>query len=119
MVSYNVINKTKISIKHALDAKAKSDDEDEKSEILIVEDSRTQKLDEEIVFTGFLSDYDPNYIFVLTYSESSNSSFFKILKIYNANEAQEENDINSVDEEEQKDDRTFSQVEDKIKLELI
>lgn len=74
--------------------------------------------DEEIQFTAFLSDYDPSLIFVMTYSESNDVTFLKVLKIYNATEFDEEKN-QSLIEDAEKEKRTFSQVEDRMRQELI
>lgn len=42
--------------------------------------------DEEILFTHFMSDYDPSLILLLTYNKSQNVSFLKFLKMFNKNE---------------------------------
>lgn len=49
--------------------------------------SAKEKVDEVINFAGFLSDYDPSLVFVLTYDKLSNVSYLKVLKIVRRDEA--------------------------------
>jgi hypothetical protein len=54
----------------------------------------------------------------MTYSESHDVTFLKVLKIYNAAEANEEKK-SYLQEDNENDERTFSQVEDRMRQELI
>jgi len=46
-------------------------------------------MNEEIQFAGFLSDYDPTLIFLLTYDKESEVSYLKLLKIHRKEEKAE------------------------------
>jgi hypothetical protein len=72
-------------------------------------------IDEQIIFASFLSDYEPSFVFLLTYSPSANCSYLKVLKIHNAEEYEE--DLKSVMIDD--DRRTYSEIEDVQKAELI
>ena len=74
-------------------------------------------MDEQIIFASFLSDYEPSFVFLLTYSPSANCSYLKVLKIHNAQEYEE--DLKSVTLEDNDDGRTYSEIEDVQKAELI
>ena len=51
--------------------------------------SGRDKTNETINFAGFLSDYDPSLIFVLTHDSINNVSYLKVLKIVRREEATE------------------------------
>lgn len=72
---------------------------------------------ERITFANFLSDYDPSFILLMTYCDVRKCSYLKILKIFNKVEQQEdwESDKNNNENEE----RSYSQVEDEAKQNLI
>ena len=79
---------------------------------------QSAKETEEIVFTHFLSDYDPSFLLLLTYSPQQRCSFLKVLKIYNQIEQEEDwsnNGSNNGDQEE----KTYSMIEDQAKQQLI
>lgn len=80
-------------------------------------EEQLNKQTEEITFVSFLSDSDPSFLLVLTYSPSTQSSYMKLLKIYNQVECEDWNSAhNNVEEEAEK---TFSMVEDDAKKDLI
>lgn len=51
----------------------KSDDFEEKKD--------NSNVEEIITFAGFISDYDPSLIFIMTYCEAKNLTYLKVLKI--------------------------------------
>lgn len=51
--------------------------------------SNNNPVNEVINFAGFLSDYDPSLVFVLTHDKLSNVSYLKVLKIVRRDEAAE------------------------------
>ena len=69
---------------------------------------------EEIVFTHFLSDYDPSLVLLLSYNPQRQCSFLKVLKIYNQLEQEEDWSNNDAYEE-----KTYSMYEDEAKEKLI
>lgn len=84
------------------------------------EETKQEPADEEIMFASFLSDYEPSFIIMLTYSPTRLCSYLRIVKIYNAQEFEE--DLISHQQilaSEGDDFRTYSQVEDELKRELI
>lgn len=46
-------------------------------------DEQLNKQTEEVTFVSFLSDSDPSFLLVLTYSPATQSSYMKLLKIFN------------------------------------
>ncbi len=76
-----------------------------------------QSFEEQITFVSFLSDSDPSFLLVLTYSPGSQCSYLKLLKIYNQVEFEDWNSAHNNIEEDQ--EKTFSMVEDEAKKDLI
>jgi hypothetical protein len=75
-------------------------------------------VDEIIIFASFLSDYEPSFVFLLTYSPSANCSYLKVLKIHNAEEYEEDLKSELIDDTNDE-SRTYSEIEDVQKAELI
>ena len=45
------------------------------------EENKNSYPDETLTFAGFISDYDPSLLFVMTYCEDKKISYLKVLKI--------------------------------------
>ena len=56
-----------------------NDDNFESGPNIIIPNGRQSN--EEILFAGFLSDFDPSLIFVVTYDKARQTSYMKVLKI--------------------------------------
>lgn len=69
---------------------------------------------EVIIFTHFLSDYDPSLVLLLSYNPTKKCSYLKMLKIYNQIEHEDDWSNNEANEV-----KTFSMYEDEAKEKLI
>ena len=52
-------------------------------------DSSANPTDEVITFAGFLSDYDPSFVFIMTHETRSDTSYLKLLKVDAKNQSRE------------------------------
>ena len=64
-----------------------------------------------------MSDYDPSFVLLMTYCEVRKCSYLKVLKIYN--KVEQEEDWSSARNNNDQDERSYSQVEDDAKNNLI
>jgi hypothetical protein len=74
---------------------------------------------EQIEYVSFLSDLDPSFLLVLTYSKERDCSFLKILKVYNKQENEEDWGSDQGNQVVNEEGRTFSFCEEDRRREFV